>query len=219
MAWQTVGHGADAFAFWQWRSALNGQEQYHGTLVGPDGEPVPLFDEVRANGEGIRRGREGAGGNAPGFGGGDPALLRQPLGNRFPPAIERYDQIRVLLDYYEPLRRATQSVDIVPPDAPLDGYKLVFAPSLNVITENTAEHLLQYVQQGGHLVLGPRSGMKDAYNALWTNRQPGPLAAELGGRVEQVLRAAGRGPGAGRVGQRKGEHLGRRRFPRTGPRC
>ncbi len=34
MAWNDIGHGADAVAYWQWRSALNGQEQYHGTLVG-----------------------------------------------------------------------------------------------------------------------------------------------------------------------------------------
>ena len=40
-------------------------------------------------------------------------------------------------------------------------------------------------QQGGHLVLGPRSGMKDEHNALNVERQPGPLVAPLGGRVEQ----------------------------------
>ncbi|QEE29564.1 hypothetical protein FTW19_17105 [Terriglobus albidus] len=46
MAWHDIGHGADAVEYWQWRSALNGQEEYHGTLVGADGEPVPLYDEV-----------------------------------------------------------------------------------------------------------------------------------------------------------------------------
>ncbi|HEX3435466.1 MAG TPA: beta-galactosidase, partial [Pseudacidobacterium sp.] len=39
MAWQAIGHGADAVEYWQWRSALNGQEEYHGTLVGADGTP------------------------------------------------------------------------------------------------------------------------------------------------------------------------------------
>jgi beta-galactosidase len=41
------------------------------------------------------------------------------------------------------------------------------------------------VEQGGQLVLGPRSGMKDADNSLQTRRQPGPLVPSLGGRVEQ----------------------------------
>ena len=46
MAWQAVARGADAVLYWQWRSALGGQEQYHGVLVGPDGRPTPVYDEV-----------------------------------------------------------------------------------------------------------------------------------------------------------------------------
>jgi beta-galactosidase len=59
------------------------------------------------------------------------------------------------------------------------------APDLNVIPNDLARHLLEYVTNGGHLVLGPRSGMKDAFNALDPGRQPGPLADLLGARVEQ----------------------------------
>jgi beta-galactosidase len=41
------------------------------------------------------------------------------------------------------------------------------------------------VKQGGNRVLCPRSGMKDEYNALNIERQPGPLVDLLGARVEQ----------------------------------
>jgi beta-galactosidase len=185
MAWQAIGHGADAVAFWQWRSALNGQEQYHGTLVGPDGEPVPLYEEVRQLGRDFAAAAPALEGTQPVS---EVAILHD-YDSRwaidFHPHTQRYDQIKVLLEYYEPLRRFAQSVDIVPAGAPLAAYKLVVAPSLNVISEALGRHLVEYVRQGGHLVLGPRSGMKDAYNSLWPNRQPGPLAAELGGRVEQ----------------------------------
>jgi len=34
MACHAIGHGADTFSYCQWRSALNGQERYHGTMVG-----------------------------------------------------------------------------------------------------------------------------------------------------------------------------------------
>ena len=80
-----IGHGADAVLFWQWRSALNGQEQYHGALVGPDGEPVPLYDEVAADRRASSaRPRPRARRHHPRLAGRDPRDLRQPLGDRLP---------------------------------------------------------------------------------------------------------------------------------------
>ncbi|MBB5345960.1 beta-galactosidase GanA [Edaphobacter lichenicola] len=42
MAWNAIGHGSEAVEYWQSRSALNGQEQHHGTLIGADGTPVSV---------------------------------------------------------------------------------------------------------------------------------------------------------------------------------
>jgi len=58
-------------------------------------------------------------------------------------------------------------------------------PDLYLIPKERAEHLLEYVKNGGHLVLGPRSGLKDEFNALIPLREPGYLSEALGGRVEQ----------------------------------
>ena len=185
MAWEAVGHGADCVAFWQWRAGLNGQEQYHGALVGPDGTPLPFYAEARQTAEELTRAGPVFAGTAPVA---QVAILHDYASRwaiDFHPQSSRYDQIDVLLGYYRALRDLTQSVDIVDPTVPLDAYKLVAAPSLNVISPELAHRLAAYVEQGGHLLLGPRSGMKDAYNALNPERQPGPLAATLGGRVEQ----------------------------------
>jgi len=75
MAWNAIGHGAEAVEYWQWRSALNGQEQYHGTLLGADGTPVPLYS-------GVREDRGPVGGHNGRFTGGRVTGLRQPLGYR-----------------------------------------------------------------------------------------------------------------------------------------
>ena len=185
MAWQAVGHGADAVLYWQWRDALNGQEQYHGAIVGPDGTPLPIYTEVSRIGKEFERAASALKGTKPTA---QVALLltyESRWAIDFQPHNRNYDQLKVLLGYYRPLRDEQLTVDIVSAGAPLDSYKLVFAPSLNVISKDLAAHLLAYVQQGGHLVLGPRSGMKDEHNALNTQRQPGPLVAPLGGRVEQ----------------------------------
>jgi beta-galactosidase len=185
LAWQAVGHGADAVLYWQWRDALNGQEQYHGALIGPDGAPLPIYDEIRGIGSEFERASAALKGTQPIA---QVAILLS-YDSRwaidFQPHSKNYDQLDVLLGYYRPLRDQRLTVDLVNADAPLDSYKVVFAPSLNVISKDLAAHLLAYVQKGGHLLLGPRSGMKDEHNALNIERQPGPLVAPLGGRVEQ----------------------------------
>jgi len=200
MAWQAIGHGADAVLYWQWRSALNGQEQYHGALVGPDGEPLPIYAEIAATGGEFERAARSLEGTAPVA---QVALLHS-YDSRwaidFQPHSRNYDQLEVLLGYYAPLRDERLTVDIVSAGAPIDGYKLVLAPSLNVISADLAARLMAYVQQGGHLVLGPRSGMKDEHDALNVQRQPGPLVSALGGRVEQFYALEAPVPVSGAAG-------------------
>lgn len=200
MAWQAIGHGADAVLYWQWRDALNGQEQYHGAIVGPDGEPLPLYEEIRDIGSDFERAKVVLAGTKPVA---QVALLHS-YDSRwaidFQPHNRNYDQQEVLLDCYRPLREQRLTTDIVNADAPLDAYKLVIAPSLNVISEDLAARLLAYVQQGGHLLLGPRSGMKDEHNALNVERQPGRLVEPLGGRVEQYYALDGAVPVNGGLG-------------------
>lgn len=185
MAWHAVGHGADCISYWQWRSALNGQEQYHGTLVGADGTPVPMYEEAAQVGREFAKVGAALGGTEPVS---DVAMLHS-YDSRWAINFQRhnrhFDPIELLGSYYRPLRRQAQQMDVVHPEAPLEKYKLVVAAGLNVLPEEMARHLEAYVRQGGHLVLGPRSGMKDRYNSLWPMRQPGPLLELLGARVEQ----------------------------------
>ena len=185
LAWQAIGHGADAILYWQWRDALNGQEQYHGAIVGPDGKPLPIYAEIQQLGHDLDFTRAVIAGSSPRS---EIALLND-YDSRwaidFQLHTKDYDQQQILLDFYHPLQSITQSVDVIEATTPLDGYKLVVAPSLNVITQQLADHLLAYVRSGGHLILGPRSGMKNEYNSLNPQRQPGPLVEALGGRVEQ----------------------------------
>jgi len=190
LAWQAIGHGADAIIYWQWRSALNGQEQYHGAIVGADGDPNPLYIELQQLGEELMRTGNALANRSPYA----RIALLHTYDSRwaidFQPHSREYDQQLVLLRFYKPLEQVAESsgeaVDIIDPSAaPLSQYKLLVAPSLNVISESLAAKLMAYVQEGGHLLLGPRSGMKDEFNALNVPRQPGPLAKSLGALVEQ----------------------------------
>ena len=200
MAWHDVGHGADEVSYWQWRSALNGQEEIHGTLVGPDGKPEPLLPEVTQAAvefgalQGAFRDTRVV----------SEVALLQDYESRW--AInwqkhtDKYDQFAILKSYYHALRKISQSIDIVSPDVPLDQYRLVVAPDLCLIPKERGQHLEEYVKNGGHLVLGPRSGLKDDFNALLTIRQPGYLAEALGGQVEQYYALEKAIPASGPLG-------------------
>jgi beta-galactosidase len=200
MAWQAVGHGADAVEYWQWRSALNGQEQYHGTLVGPDGLPVPAFAEIQQIGAEFEKAGPALSGTTPH----SQAAVLENYDSHWAIDFQRhsaaFDPVEELMSFYRPLRQMTQAVDVVAPDAPLDEYKLVEAPALNVLPQAVAQHLIDYVKQGGNLVLGPRSGMKDSYNALYPERQPGPLAGLLGAHVEEFYALEKQVPVGGEIG-------------------
>ena len=190
LIWHDVAHGADAVLFWQWRSALNGQEQYHGTLVGANGKPVPLYPEVQRTAAELER-------LAPVLAGttvhSDVALLHSYEARwaiEWQPQSDKFDPLEEMTRYYAPLHESVQSLDIVSPDVDLSQYKLVVAPALNLITAKEAANLAAYVQNGGTLVLTPRSGMKDDDNALWPQLQPGPLADLLGGDVAEFYALA-----------------------------
>lgn len=200
MAWQAVAHGADAVEYWQWRAALNGQEQYHGALVGVDGTAVPAYGEARQIGTDFDKAGAALSGTTPQAS----VAILESFDSRWAIDFQRFnnafDPVAELVSFYRPLREASQGIDIVPPSADLSQYKLVVAPALNVLTADEAKHLEDYVHGGGHLVLGPRSAMKNEYDATWTQRQPGPLVDLLGGRVEEKYALAGNIPVSGSYG-------------------
>jgi beta-galactosidase len=203
MAWQAIAHGADAILYWQWRSALNGQEQYHGTLIGPDGTPVPVYDEIKQFGEAL----EHLGSSLQNTTIHADVAMLNSYDSQWAIDFQRhsngFNYQQLLSDWYGAIKPLTTNIDVISPDAPLDGYKIVFAPALNVLPDATAKHLRDYVMQGGTLVLGPRSGMKDVDDALQISRQPGPLADLLGGRVEQFYALDQAAPVSGELGSGK----------------
>ena len=199
--WHDIGHGANLISYWQWRDALNGGEQNHGAIVDVDGERNPIYSEIAQVGREFEKAGPAIQGTR--------VEARVAILHSYPsrwtinwqkmnPA---YDAISELMSYYRPLHELGYTIDIVPPERDLTKYKLVIAPGLVVLTQAEAHNLERYVKQGGHLVLGQRSGMKDQYEARWPQRQPGPLMALLGARVEQFTSLGGPGKVGGIWGE------------------
>jgi beta-galactosidase len=186
MAWQAIGHGADGYLFWTWRPTLNGVEQFHGSLTDPSGQPRPFYDEAAALGREIKT-------VAPFLARSVPetnvlilhdypsrwALRRQPM-------TKDYDPWTHFINYYRAVRPLVTGVSVQSEPSNLSAFKLVVAPNLYVLSQEDAQKLVDYVQQGGHLVIGPRAGVKTETSSLWEPNQPGPLATLIGARIDQT---------------------------------
>jgi len=187
LAWHAIGHGADAWLYWQWRSAYGGQEQYHGTLVDQSGQPRPFYQDVLALGRDLSAASPVLANTVPA---GEAALLYS-FDSRWAIQNQRhtrnFDYVSYLVGCYRPLCERNIPTHILSPDTSLAGYKLVIAPALNIITQTQAQSLASYAHAGGHLVLTPRTGMKDDANALLPLRQPGFLREAAGVEVEDYF--------------------------------
>jgi beta-galactosidase len=190
MAWHAVAHGADAILYWQWRSALGGQEQLHGTLVDQSGRPRPFYEEVGQLGRDFAAASSLLAGSE----------IRSSVAMlhdydslwalQWQPHHCDFDYRKHFTHYSYPLAALNVSADVLTAGGLRDienlaHYKLVIAPALLIQEQAMVEALQNFVAEGGHLVLTIRSGMKDRYNALLPQRQPGGLGEMAGVEVEE----------------------------------
>lgn len=190
MAWQAVAHGADGILYWQWRSALGGQEQYHGTLVDQSGQPRLFYQEVKQLGDEFARISPLLEGSLPKA----RVALLYDYESRWAIQWQRhnndFDFVAHLNHYYRAFARRNLAVDIISAKSvtsyeQIKGYKILVTPALNIVSEALAGVLHEFVKHGNHLILTLRTGMKDEYNALLPMRQPGHLSKFAGVEVEE----------------------------------
>ena len=185
MAWHAVGHGADALLYWQWRSAYNGQEQYHGSLVDQSGQPRPFYEDAAQVGREFAKVSELLAGSEVKA----KVAILNDYNSRWSINWQKqhkdFDYVEHLQNYYKPFAEKNIPVDIISADAPLDGYRLVIAPALIILTPERIQRLTEFVERGSNLVLTLRTGMKDEFNSLLPQRQPGDLSALTNVEVEE----------------------------------
>lgn len=183
--WQAIAHGANAILYWQYRVASGGMEQYHGALANAAGYPRPCFGEAREIGLEMNRLSRLVAGTANKA---ECAIIYRDS-DRWTVDINKHTRafswLKHATRFHESLQRMGCTVDSINGSGDLTQYRLILAPHLHIYTNNSARKLLEWVNQGGHLVLGARSGVKDDENALLTNScPPGQLFIEaLGAQV------------------------------------
>jgi beta-galactosidase len=173
-SWQSVAAGADALIYFRWRATVLAQEQYHTGLLRHDGSPdVGWTDLARLQRERDLLDAVTAAPPAPTIA----LLFAYPdlWALEIQPHRADFHYLRHHFLFYQSLSRLGFMVDIVGPAADLSRYQLVIAPSLHLEQPESYERLQAYVQTGGALLLGVRSGFKTASNRVTMAPLPGAL--------------------------------------------
>jgi beta-galactosidase len=183
-AYQAIAHGADAIIFFRWRPARFGIEQYWYGILEHCGRAGWRYEEIKRMGQELNR----AGAQIHGSVIKSEVAMVLSYDSRFAFQIQinnsQFSYADHLHQFYRALYRRHVPIDIVAPTADLSDYKLVVAPALHVLSEAAAKNLKHFVQNGGVLVVTPRTGVKDETNAVVDQPLPGLLAELCGIKVE-----------------------------------
>ena len=179
---EALAHGAEVVSYFRWRQARFAEEQMHAGLNRPDGVLDKGGEEAASVAADL--GKLDLDANAPNQA---PVALLHHEEAAWALAIQPqgadYHYQRLVLGFYTALRRLGLDVDIRRPDAPLEGYRLIVAPSLPTLDEGLVQRLRD---AGSVCVFGPRSGSRTASHQIPENLPPGPLQAQLAVKVTRV---------------------------------
>ena len=182
-AWtmQSVAHGADAVVFFRWRTCAMGTEQFWHGILGHSGNPARIYKEVKHLTETFSKYMDLFEGGMP-----NPEVaivhsFRQNYAFQIQPHHPKLTYVKELYKYYRAFFEKKIPVDFVQDTDDLSKYKLVVAPLQYLMTPELEQHYFDYVENGGHLILTMRTGVKDSTNLCMTDRElPGRLGELCG---------------------------------------
>jgi beta-galactosidase len=174
--------------FFQWRQSKAGAEKYHSAMV-----PHVRTEDSRSWREVSRLGSElgrldellGARGEA------ETAILLDweswwalELDSKPSAAVRMREG---LYSFYKPLYEANVPVDFAHPGSDLSSYRLVIAPNLYLVTDDSVENILQFVTEGGTLLMSFFSGIVDGRDHIRLGGYPAPFKDLLGLSIEDFV--------------------------------
>ncbi|HKT56226.1 MAG TPA: beta-galactosidase, partial [Microbacterium sp.] len=179
LSMQAVARGADGIAFFQWRQSRGGAEKFHSGMLPHSGTDTRTWRNV------VRLGSDLARLSAVASSGVDSRVAIVLDWNSWWAAEGEAHQIQLdlhrnLLEWYRPLYEGNVHVDFVHPGGALDGYDLVIAPHLYPYTDEDGQHLADYAQSGGTLIVTWFSGHVDENDQARLGGYFGPLRPALG---------------------------------------
>ncbi|UQZ34951.1 beta-galactosidase [Paenibacillus sp. PK3_47] len=184
-AWQAIARGADTVVHFRWRSAAAGAEQYWHGLIDHSNVPGRRFAEFSQLCAEVNLLSEKLLGTVLKH---EVAILHsheQKAALDIQPQAEGLDYYENIKQYHRALTKLGIGCDVIRLGQPLDGYKVVIAPSLYLLDEQTAAQLEAFAITGGTLILSNRSGVKNMNNICVMQPLPGMLSRAAGVWVKE----------------------------------
>ncbi|MEO0630837.1 MAG: beta-galactosidase trimerization domain-containing protein, partial [Planctomycetota bacterium] len=178
--WEAIAHGAEFVSWFRWRQLPVAQEQFHAGVLHADATPAPAHGDIE------RLARELAALDL-----GDTEAARVALVFDYEaswvtdiqPQSAGYSALTLALEWYSAARQNGLDVDIVSPQAPLDGYALVLLPCQPMLDSALLDRI---AASGARWLAGPRAGSRTREFAIPDGLAPGPLRALVDLRVTGV---------------------------------
>ncbi|MEO0345431.1 MAG: beta-galactosidase [Pseudomonadota bacterium] len=178
--WEAIAHGAEFVSWFRWRQLPVAQEQFHAGVLHADATPAPAHGDIE------RLARDLAGLEL-----GDTEPARAALVFDYEacwvtdiqPQSAGFAALTLALEWYSAARQNGLDVDIVSPDAALDGYALVLLPCLPMLEGALLERI---AASGARWLAGPRAGSRTQEFAIPDGLAPGPIRALADLRITGV---------------------------------
>ncbi len=185
MTYVSLAHGADSLLYFRWRTCRFGAEEYWCGILDHDNIPRRRYQEAKQIGSELSRiGQEILGTRVKV----DVAVATSDFDN-----IDAHQTLHLGLPMPDYIAGAIHrqcferklAVSCIHPSDDLSDLRLYFIPHWVIIDPTWIPNLRQFVENGGILVLGARSGTRNIYNKVISETPPGILTNLCGITVEE----------------------------------
>jgi len=183
--YQAVARGAEAIVYFRFRAALFGTEEFCHGIIDHDGKPKRKFNEVKQ----IMTELNTFGDEI------NASSYQAEVGVYFDqenvwawthqPHSDAFDFRTEFVRFYGGAVRRQASTDIVFPGDRLDQYKLIIVPLYFLTNPTFDQALIDYMEQGGHVIFTYRTGVKDPHNNVLPLTLPGKFAPYAGIEIDE----------------------------------
>lgn len=185
---QAVAHGSDTVQYFQWRKSRGSFEKFHGAVVDHVGhEHTRVFLDVASLGKTLSDLTEVVGTSTPA----EVAILFDwdnwwAVKDAQGPRNSGIHYEATVMQQYKALWELGVPTDVIGSGDDFMKYKLLVAPMVYLLREETGKRMEQFVKNGGTLVVTYWSGIVDETDLCHLGGFPGPLRQTVGIWSEEI---------------------------------